>query len=66
MNRQQFGFVVGFAIAALWWAAGFLVAIAAVVAGLVGFAVVALVGDRWDTGELMSRLSGSRMSGDRR
>jgi hypothetical protein len=66
VNRQQFGFVAGFAIATLWWAAGFLVAIAAVVAGLLGWAVAALVEGRWNASELLSRVSGSRMSGDRR
>jgi hypothetical protein len=66
VSRQQFGFIVGFAIAALWWAAGFLLAVAAVVAGLLGFAVAALLDGRWNAGELLSRVSGSRFSGDRR
>jgi len=60
MNRAQFGFAVGFAVAALWAVAGFLVMVAAVVAGLIGWGAVGLLDGRWNAGELWTRLSGER------
>jgi hypothetical protein len=60
MSRAQYGFAVGFAVAALWAAAGFLVMVAAVVAGLVGWAAVGLLEGRWNTADLRARFSGER------
>ncbi|MEV4203055.1 hypothetical protein [Micromonospora globbae] len=40
MSRQQFGFLAGFLVVAVWAAAGLRVAALAVLAGLVGWIVV--------------------------
>lgn len=40
MSRQQFGFVIGFLVAAIWAVAGFGAAAGAVLAGLLGWLVV--------------------------
>lgn len=40
MSRQQFGFLTGFLVAALWALAGFTAAAAAVLAGSLGWLVV--------------------------
>jgi hypothetical protein len=57
MTKTQFGFAVGFAIAVVWALAGFLVVIAAVVAGLLGFALVRVLEGSPEVSEFMSRLS---------
>jgi hypothetical protein len=57
MTKTQFGFAVGFAIAVVWALAGFLVVIAAVVAGLLGFGLVRVLEGSPEASELMSRLS---------
>jgi hypothetical protein len=60
MSRAQFGFAVGFAVAAVWAVAGFLVMVAAVVAGLIGWGAIGLLDGRWNTNDLRARLSGER------
>ncbi len=57
MSHNQFGFVVGFAVVALWAAAGFLVMVAAVFAGLIGLAVAMALAGELDVGEWAHKLS---------
>jgi hypothetical protein len=58
MSRRQFGFLVGFLVAWLLWAAGFWVGLGAILLGLVGYAAArALEGDL-DLGELTDRFTG--------
>ncbi|HLT10792.1 MAG TPA: hypothetical protein VK028_08290 [Micromonosporaceae bacterium] len=60
MSRSQFGFAVGFAIALVWIVAGFLVMLAAVVAGLVGFAIARVLESSPEASEFLDRLAARR------
>ncbi len=60
MTKTQFGFAVGFAVVAIWAAAGFLVMLGAVVAGLIGVGLVSLVEGRWSADEVVARFSSQR------
>jgi len=54
VSSRQFGFLVGLALAVIWAGAGFLVMIAAVVAGLVGYVVVRVVENDLDLREALT------------
>ena len=56
MSSRQFGFFVGLALAVIWAGAGFLVMIAAVVAGLVGYIAARVVDNDLDLREALSHL----------
>ena len=58
MSGRQFGFLVGFLIAWLWVAQGFLSALAAVVAGAIGLAVAHVATGEGDLSEIVERVAG--------
>lgn len=60
MSRQQYGFIVGFLIAAVWAVAGFGAAAGAVLAGLVGFVVARVLDGQIDINALSDRFSANR------
>jgi uncharacterized membrane protein len=59
MSRRQYGFLVGFLIAWLWMSAGFLAAVGAVVAGVIGYWVGRVVEGDVDLHEWTDRFSAS-------
>jgi uncharacterized membrane protein len=60
MSRRQYGYLVGFLIVWLWVSEGFLFALSAVVAGLIGFGVGCVMEGDVDLGALTDRFSASR------
>lgn len=60
MSRQQFGFVVGFLIAAVWAIAGFGAAAGALLAGLVGWLIVRVLDGDITVAGLADRAAASR------
>lgn len=59
MSHRQFGFLIGFLIAWLLWAASFWVALGAVFLGLIGYAVARVLEGDLELGEFVGRLAPS-------
>jgi len=60
MSDRQFGFLVGFLFAWLLWAASLWVAVGALVAGLIGYAVARTLEGDLDLADLAERLGAAR------
>jgi uncharacterized membrane protein len=60
MSCRQYGFLVGLLIAWLWISVGFLPAVAAVLAGLIGYGIGRVLEGDVDLGEWVDRFSASR------
>jgi hypothetical protein len=60
MNRRQFGFLAGVALAVIWATVGFLVMIAAVVAGLIGYVLARVLDGDIDVRETVDHLTSGR------
>ncbi len=60
MSNRQFGFLVGVLLVWLIWAASFWVALAAAVAGVIGYAVARLIEGDLSLGELTEWLAARR------
>ena len=57
MSRRQFGYLVGFLAAWLLWAAGFWVALGAILLGVLGYGVARVLDGDFDLGDVVERLS---------
>ena len=60
MSRRMFGFLVGFLIVWFWVQQGFLTTLAAVLAGLVGYAVARAFEGDLDVAEMAELFGSSR------
>lgn len=60
MSRRMFGFLVGFLIAWFWVQHGFLTTLAAVIAGLVGYAVARAFEGELDVAGMAERFTSPR------
>jgi uncharacterized membrane protein len=60
MTSRQFGFLAGVALAIIWATVGFLVMVAAVVAGVIGYVIARVIDGDIDVRETIDQFTGGR------